>query len=106
MQDGNDYNDDLDDKNDDIGILENLDDLKSNIAGIRDAVEGRQRNIETEIRNKINVEKADYMKSCDLRMNEKNRKNVQNIIKFIGTEKLHWEYKKNVQIEDDDDDDN
>jgi len=106
MQDGNDYNDDLDDKNLDIGILENLDDLKSNIAGIRDAVEARQRNIETEIRNKINVEKGEYMKNSQLRMNEKNRKNVQNIIKFIGGEKLYWENKKNVQIEDDDDDDN
>jgi hypothetical protein len=90
----------------DIGILENLDDLKSNIAGIRDAVEARQRNIETEIRNKVNVEKGEYMKNSQLRMNEKNRKNVQNIIKFIGGEKLYWENKKNVQIEDDDDDDN
>jgi hypothetical protein len=106
MQDGNDYDDGMDDKNLDIGILENLDDLKSNIAGIRDAVEARQRNIETEIRNKVNVEKGEYMKNSQLRMNEKNRKNVQNIIKFIGGEKLYWENKKNVQIEDDDDDDN
>lgn len=52
------------------------------------------------------MEKGEYMKNSQLRMNEKNRKNVQNIIKFIGGEKLYWENKKNVQIEDDDDDDN
>ena len=101
---GGDY-DDMEDRNDDIGILDNIDDLKSNISGIRDHVEARQRNIETEIRNLFTKEKSEYMKNVAKRINEKNRKNVQNILKFISGEKKYWEDKKNVQIEDDDEDD-
>lgn len=102
---GGDY-DDIEDRNDvDIGILENIDELKSNISGIRDSVETRQRNIETEIRNLMTKEKAEYIKNVQKRINEKNRKNVQNIINFISGERKYWDDKKNVQIDEDDDED-
>ena len=98
---GGDY-DDIEDRNDvDIGILENIDELKSNISGIRDSVETRQRNIETEIRNLMTKEKAEYIKNVQKRINEKNRKNVQNIINFISGERKYWDDKKNVQIDED-----
>lgn len=104
-QEGGDY-DELDDRNDlDYGALDDKENLRNIVNGIKEHVDNRQRNTEQEIRNKIGQEKTDYIKSVQKRLNEENRKNVQNIIRFIEDEKKYWEEKKNVEIDDDEDDD-
>lgn len=100
----NDYDDDYD-KVEDYGILEGLDELKTNITGIRDAVDARQRNIESKIRGNFTKERAEYTKSVHSRIKENNSKNVQNIIKFIEDEIKYWEEKKNRQVEEEDEED-
>lgn len=97
--------DDYDDNNEDYGILDGLDELKTNITGIRDHVDARQRNIESKIRGNFTKERAEYTKSVHGRIKENNSKNVQNIIKFIEDETRFWEDKKNRQVEEEDDED-
>lgn len=90
--------DEMEDKYDgvDLSLFDNTNDDIKNITfpQIKEDVETRMKNADTDTRNKFQQEKIAFYKKVEEERNESNRKNVQNIIRFIEGERSFWEEKK------------
>ena len=73
-----------------IAILENKDELKNTINTFKEWVENKHRTNESLIRRELATDKQNYLLRNQVYLKELNRKNINNILKFIDEEEQFW----------------
>lgn len=74
-----------------IALLENLDELKGVVIGIKEQIENKHRNNESFIQKNLQQKLTDFIYKVNLQIKNLNRKNVSNLTDYFDKKLMIWQ---------------